>query len=84
MDPLMMEFLEQFEMALESRQKNGQLRMLNFACAEKVKNNIIPHLSCALVHVYTKANILLNNLVTSLGLIRNGGFRLFTSLLLIN
>ena len=39
MDPLMMEFLEQFEMALESRQKNGQLRMLNFACAEKVKKN---------------------------------------------
>jgi hypothetical protein len=36
MDPAMMEFLENFENALEGKQRSGQLRMLNFACAEKV------------------------------------------------
>ncbi|TRY80967.1 hypothetical protein TCAL_12515 [Tigriopus californicus] len=41
-DPQMMEFLEKFEVALESRKKmNGQLRLLNFACAEKARKRII-------------------------------------------
>lgn len=37
MDPIMMEFLERFEHALEAKKMNGQLRMLNFTCAEKVE-----------------------------------------------
>jgi hypothetical protein len=41
MDPQMMEFLERFEIALEANKKNGQLRMLNFACAEKVSTLIL-------------------------------------------
>jgi hypothetical protein len=36
-DPLMMEYLEKFEVILEREKMNGQLRMLNFACAEKVR-----------------------------------------------
>ena len=35
-DPVMMEYLEKFEAILEREKMNGQLRMLNFACAEKV------------------------------------------------
>jgi Rap guanine nucleotide exchange factor 2 len=34
----MMEYLEKFEAILEREKMNGQLRMLNFACAEKVKD----------------------------------------------
>ena len=37
-DPKMMEYLEDFEMHLEQNEKSGQLRMLNFACAEKVRS----------------------------------------------
>ena len=35
-DPAMMEYLEKFETVLEKENMNGQLRMLLFACAEKV------------------------------------------------
>ncbi len=40
-DPVMMECLEKFESILEREKMNGQLRMLNFACAEKVILTII-------------------------------------------
>ena len=36
MDPTMMEYLEKFEDLLEKENLSGQLRMLLFACAEKV------------------------------------------------
>lgn len=36
-DPHMMDKLEEFEGLLEHNEKSGQLRMLNFACAEKAK-----------------------------------------------
>ena len=38
-DPVMMECLEKFEAILEREKMNGQLRMLNFACAEKVNTS---------------------------------------------
>ena len=38
MDPTMMEYLEKFEDLLEKENLSGQLRMLLFACAEKVWN----------------------------------------------
>ena len=41
MDPAMMEFLENFENALEGRKMSGQLRMLNFACAEKARRRVL-------------------------------------------
>ena len=34
-DPEMIEFLEKFEISLEKEKMQGQLRMLNFACAAK-------------------------------------------------
>ena len=34
----MMEYLEKFEAILEREKMNGQLRMLMFACAEKVNS----------------------------------------------
>ena len=37
----MMEYLEKFEVILEKVKMNGQLRMLNFACAEKAKKRVI-------------------------------------------
>lgn len=40
-DPVMMEYLEKFEAILERENKNGQLRMLNFACAEKAKKRVV-------------------------------------------
>lgn len=40
-DPKMMEFLEEFETRLESNKMSGQLRMLNFACAEKAKQRTV-------------------------------------------
>ena len=40
-DPPMMLFLERFEAALEAKRMNGQLRMLNFTCAEKVSATIL-------------------------------------------
>lgn len=41
----MMEFLERFERALETKNMNGQLRMLNFTCAEKVPKQLCkPHM----------------------------------------
>ena len=41
MDPEMMQFLERFETALEAKKMNGQLRMLNFACAEKARKRVV-------------------------------------------
>ena len=40
-DPIMMEFLERFEVALDVKKMNGQLRMLNFTCAEKARKRTI-------------------------------------------
>ncbi len=40
-DPAMMLFLERFESALESRGMSGQLRMLNFTCAEKARRRTL-------------------------------------------
>ncbi|KAJ9600078.1 hypothetical protein L9F63_009620, partial [Diploptera punctata] len=37
MDPAMMEFLEMFEMGLEREKMQGQLRLLNIACAAKAR-----------------------------------------------
>jgi len=37
-DPVMMDYLERFENVLEREKKNGHLRMLDFACAEKVSD----------------------------------------------
>jgi len=36
-DPTMMEFLETFEMGLEREKMQGQLRLLNIACAAKAR-----------------------------------------------
>ena len=41
MDPEMMLFLERFEAALEAKKMSGQLRMLNFACAEKARKRVV-------------------------------------------
>jgi Rap guanine nucleotide exchange factor 2 len=41
MDPEMMLFLERFESALDAKKMNGQLRMLNFACAEKARRRVV-------------------------------------------
>ena len=38
-DPVMMECLEKFEAILEREKMNGQLRMLNFDCAEMVNTS---------------------------------------------
>ena len=40
-EPRMMECLEEFESVLEKNKMSGQLRMLNFACAEKAKQRTI-------------------------------------------
>ena len=40
-DPDMMEMLEKFEGILERVNMNGQLRMLNFACAEKARKRVV-------------------------------------------
>ena len=40
-DPAMMEFLEQFETSLEKEKMQGQLRMLNFACAAKARKRTV-------------------------------------------
>merc|ERR1719328_221607 len=40
-DPAMMEFLEQFETCLEKEKMQGQLRMLNFACAAKARKRTV-------------------------------------------
>ena len=40
-DPLMMEHLEKFELALEGEKMYGQLRMLNFACAAKARKRTV-------------------------------------------
>lgn len=37
MDPVMMNFLEQFEEGLEREKMAGQLRLLDFACATKAR-----------------------------------------------
>ena len=37
----MMLFLERFEAALEAKKMSGQLRMLNFACAEKARKRVV-------------------------------------------
>lgn len=39
-DPEMMEHLEKFEASLENEKMQGQLRMLNFACAAKVRKKM--------------------------------------------
>ena len=40
-DPAMMNFLETFETCLEAEKMQGQLRMLNFACAAKARKRIV-------------------------------------------
>ena len=40
-DPGMIEFLEKFEAALEREKMQGQLRMLNFACAAKARKRTV-------------------------------------------
>ena len=40
-DPSMMEQLERFEEALEREKMQGQLRMLNFACAAKARRRTL-------------------------------------------
>ena len=40
-DPGMMEFLEKFENSLEKEKMQGQLRMLNFACAAKARKRTV-------------------------------------------
>ena len=40
-DPGMIEFLEKFESALEGEKMQGQLRMLNFACAAKARKRTV-------------------------------------------
>ena len=40
-DPDMMEQLERFEEALEREKMQGQLRMLNFACAAKARRRTL-------------------------------------------
>ena len=40
-DPAMMEFLEKFETCLEKEKMQGQLRMLNFACAAKARKRTV-------------------------------------------
>ena len=40
-DPAMMEQLERFEGALEREKMQGQLRMLNFACAAKARRRTL-------------------------------------------
>ena len=40
-DPSMMNFLEKFEGCLEAEKMQGQLRMLNFACAAKARKRTV-------------------------------------------
>ena len=40
-DPVMMDYLEKFEEVLENENKGQLLRMLLFACAEKVKRSFL-------------------------------------------
>lgn len=40
-DPGMMEYLEKFESSLEAEKMQGQLRMLNFACAAKARKRTV-------------------------------------------
>ena len=40
-DPAMIDFLETFETCLEAEKMQGQLRMLNFACAAKARKRIV-------------------------------------------
>ena len=40
-DLKMMEYLEDFETLLEPHEKAGQLKLLNFACAEKAKTRTV-------------------------------------------
>lgn len=40
-DPQMMEYLEKFENCLEAEKMQGQLRMLNFACAAKARKRTV-------------------------------------------
>jgi Rap guanine nucleotide exchange factor 2 len=40
-DPSMMDFLQKFEVCLEAEKMQGQLRMLNFACAAKARKRTV-------------------------------------------